>query len=1200
MAVVSDILFGQFALQQGWVSQDILQGCLGEQSQLQAHGQACGLADLMAHRGYIDSQSARQLIHQISTLSFRCKSCASAWSYEQVANQEGFACLYCRNALDIQQGPASGVMADPSVRPVQNNPYILADSDSGSRIAYSNRPRSGPHQPPSNGQAPGPGGTQIIYSSNRGASTVKKETRFDTETFKSMGSKGKIVGSSGLLRNIDGRQFIGDFEVVDELGRGAMGVVYKVRNPNNGHLVALKLLLAGGLASETQIQRFIREAEITARLEHPVIVPIHDFGSIEGHPFFTMQFIEGKPLSTLIKRRKLGIRKSVMIARELARGLHYAHSQKVVHRDIKPANILIDSDLRPHLTDFGLARDIDEDEKQRLTRSGAVIGTPYYMAPEQVEGSKNLGPPCDVYALGVVLYQMLTFHLPFKAKSQIELSRMILKDKPTRPSSIESGVDKKLDAITLKALAKKPEHRYASAADMAADLDAYLAGESVMARSRGARNNLPKLLGITVAMLALVATGVFATILVLGPRENIKVSKGDTDSNPGSQINPNIGPKPDESLKAAKAIKRAKEKIHEARVSSDPELFSPLLKEAVTELTLAISLDESLSEAFILRGVARALLSEKERARKDLLAAGNDPMALFYLSRVIKDGEEGEGDKADKAFADIIHLMSQASRLQKDSVFVHLAKAFVVAFKNKEPNIALEMLEPLTTKYPDYAADVYLLKGYFQLKLNREDEALVSFNKVLRIFPNSQTALTNRCQLLMRLNDFSAALRDSERLTKLDPEISAAYAVQAQIHAAKKEIPQATRKFRRYLDLQPDDHQARLLYAQLLSREDKVSEAIIQAQRAIKQAPQEVRGYRLLSRIYHSHSRPLEGDEVTKQAIRTIKKPQIQWQLLEDLITEWVKRKRMDAVEKTCRERMRTHPHETVAHVLLGQAYFMTGKPEDGLELLKQAIKIDPESTSAYKNYLDGLGELGRLTEAKDVAKTMLAKLPGNAEALIIAADVALRTGEARQASSYIKQALASEPGNAKAKLRLASMSLARLEHNEVERLVGELVASEKTPRGILSEARTMLASSYAQRNRISLALEEATKAMQIDPDNPSPRGMLVKIFFNAKRFKQAYELCVNSTRKNILNADILDILGRIELFNNRDYKAALKAFKYVLAVRKNDPISYYFYALTLKRMGQIDAAKTFVDRGLQLDSKCEPLLKLKASFKNP
>lgn len=1200
MALVSDILFGQFALQQGWVSQDVLQGCLGEQSQLIAHGQACGLADLMAHRGVINTQNARQLVQQISALSFRCQSCASAWTYEQVANQEGFACLYCRNALDIQQAPPSGVMQDPSVRPVQNSHFILADSDSGSRIAYANRPRSGPHQAPNpSGQAPGPGGTQIIYSSNRQNDTVKKGTRFDSETFKSMGSKGKIVGSSGLLRNIDGRKFIGDFEVSDELGRGAMGVVYKVRNPNNGQLVALKLLLAGGLASETQIQRFVREAEITARLEHPVIVPIHDFGSIEGHPFFTMQFIEGKPLSTLIKRRKLGIRKSVMIARELARGLHYAHSQKVVHRDIKPANILIDSDLRPHLTDFGLARDIDEDEKQRLTRSGAVIGTPYYMAPEQVEGSKDLGPPCDVYALGVVLYQMLTFHLPFKAKSQIELSRMILKDMPARPSSIESGVDKKLDAITLKALAKKPDHRYASAADMAADLDAYLAGESVMARSRGARNNLPKFLGITVAMLALVATGVFATILVLGPRKNITIpNNGGTK--PGTGKTPKIGPKPGERLKAASAIKRAKEKIHEARISSDPELFSPLLKEAVTDLTLAISLDESLSEALILRGVARALLSETERARIDLKAAGNDPMALFYLSRVTKDGEEGEDEKADKAFADVIHLMSQASRLPNDSVFVHLAKAFIVAFKNKEPNIALEMLAPLVTRYPDFTADIYLLKGYFQLSLKRDDEALVSFNRVLRIYPNSQSALNNRCQLLMRLKDFAAALRDSERLSKLDPDTATAYAIQGQIHAAKNEMPQAIRKFRRYLDLKPEDHQARLLYARWLSNENKVSEAVIQAQRAIKQAPQNPSGYRLLARIYRSHSRTLEGDEVTKRAIKTIKKPELQWELFSDLITEWVKRKRIDAAERACRARMRSHPHEALAYILLGQAYFITGKEDAGLELLEEGMKIEPENLKACQSFLEGLAQLGRHTQATEVVKTMLARLPGNANALILAADAALRTGEIRRASGYIKQALASEPGNAKAKLRLTSMCLARLEHNEVERLVGELVANDKTPKDILSEARTMLASSYAQRNRLSLAVEEASKAMQIDRTNPSPRGMLAKLLFNAKRFKQAYELCKNSTKQNIVNVDIVDILGRIELFQNRNLKEAERAFKFVLANRKNDPVSYYFYALTLKRMGETDAARTFIDRGLQLDPSHEMLLKLKGSLKKP
>ena len=145
-----------------------------------------------------------------------------------------------------------------------------------------------------------------------------------------------------------------------------------------------------------------------------------------------------------------------------------------------------------------------------------------------------------------------------------------------------------------------------------------------------------------------------------------------------------------------------------------------------------------------------------------------------------------------------------------------------------------------------------------------------------------------------------------------------------------------------------------------------------------------------------------------------------------------------------------------------------------------------------------------------------------------------------------------------------------------------------------------MLASSYAQRDRISLAMEEASKAMQLDPENPSPRGMLAKLLFNAKRYKQAYDICKRSTRANILNADILDILGRIELFNNRNHPEALKAFKFVLSIRKNDPISHYFYALTLKRMGKTEEARTFIDRGLQLDPSHEMLLKLKGSLKKP
>jgi serine/threonine protein kinase/tetratricopeptide (TPR) repeat protein len=1196
MALVSDILFGKFALQNGWISPDTLQSCLAEQSKIHSSGQSCALADLMAHRGHIDRSAARLLVQKIACLKFQCQSCGAPWTYKQLASQEGFFCLYCGNPLQIQQGHTAvsdRMMTGPSSRPKHRPNYSLTD-DSNTASSRSVNPSVQNAQ----GNPAAPGGTQIIYSANR--KQDKKDTRFDSTSFRTHNKGGQLAGASSMLKSIDGRKYIGQFEVIEELGRGAMGVVYKVKSPRSGQVVALKLLIAGGMASETQIKRFIREAEITARLEHPVIVPIHDFGSIDGHPFFTMQYIAGRPLSTLIKQRKLGIRKSVMIARELARGLHYAHSQKVIHRDIKPANILIDDDVRPHLADFGLARDVEDEENKRLTRSGAVIGTPHYMAPEQVEGKKDVGASCDIYALGVVLYQMLTFSLPFKAKSQIELSRMILNDKPAKPGSIEPAIDNKLDAITLKALAKKPSSRYSSAADMAADLDAYLSGNSVIARHFSASSQWPKILGLGLGMLGLVAVGVLLATFGMARESGApeKVVKPDQRL-PVKVVKPVVGPKPEERLKALRALSLAKRKIQEAQTTSDPELFSPLLKQAINELVVALSLDESLSEALVLRGVARVLLGEKEKGRADLKSVGNDATALFYLSKIVKKRDD-ESEDSKKTLKVVVDLMDQASRIPDKTPYSFLAKAFIVAFKNDDPDVALEMMDPLIGQFPDHTADIYLLKGYIQMKLKREQAALVSFNEVLRVYPNSQSALSNRCQLFMTLKDFKSAIRDAERLSKINPNAGASYAVQSQIHAAQGERDKAIRMMRRYLELEPKDSSARLLYADLLAREGKLNIALKECQTAIRLKPHSERGYRILASIYRKHGRLIEADDTLKLAIQKVKEEKTQWSLFNELVQAWLKRNRMADIEKLCRRRMMSHPYEDMAFVLLGQAYFLSGKEEDGLKLLHQAIRVAPKSYGAYRGLIEALVSSGRLDESKRVVKVMLEKMPENADILVLVARVVLQFGDGQSATGYLKQALAIEPGNAKAKMRLAGLHLSRKEHEEVERLVGELIAREKTPRSILSEARTMLASSYAQRNQISLAEKEAIKAMRIDPENPSPRSMLAKIYFKANRLDLAYQVCKDAIRAGVLDTEILDILGRIELFSKKDYPKALKAFKSVLNVRKKDPVAHYLYALTLSRMGQTESAKTFAMRGLQLDPTFEPLQKLWASLKKP
>ncbi len=277
---------------------------------------------------------------------------------------------------------------------------------------------------------------------------------------------------------------LGDYELLEELGRGGMGVVYKARQISLGRIVALKMILRGALASTVEINRFQAEAEAVARLEHPNIVPLYEIGQLDGQPYFSMQFVGGTTLARCLADGPLAPREAASILALVCRAVHLAHRQGLLHRDLKPSNILLDEDGRPLVTDFGLAkRFADEDS---LTHSGAVVGTPSYMAPEQAAGGRgDVGPASDVYSLGTILYQMLTGRPPFQAASPVDTVLMVLEQDPLPPRVVNAKADRELEMIALKAIQKPTDLRYASAEEMAADLEAYLAGEPVSARSGG-------------------------------------------------------------------------------------------------------------------------------------------------------------------------------------------------------------------------------------------------------------------------------------------------------------------------------------------------------------------------------------------------------------------------------------------------------------------------------------------------------------------------------------------------------------------------------------------------------------------------------------------------------------------------------------------------------------------------------------------
>jgi serine/threonine-protein kinase len=317
---------------------------------------------------------------------------------------------------------------------------------------------------------PGPGGTTDFVLSQPGATADSAPATH--EAGRTYSPRRRRQAQPGTVAG---------YEILGELGRGAMGVVYKARQRGLKRLVALKMILAGDHASDRDLARFRAEAESVARLQHANIVQIYEVGDEDGLPFFSLEFVDGTPLSKKVRGTPLPARQAAELLRLLAEAMDYAHRHGVVHRDLKPSNVLLTSGGVPKISDFGLAKQVEEDSGQ--TRSGTVLGTPSYMAPEQAEGRiKEVGPLSDVYGLGAILYELLTGRAPFRGDTVLETLRQVREQEPVPPHLLQPKVPRDLETICLKCLQKERTKRYGSAADLGEDLRRFLAGEPIRAR----------------------------------------------------------------------------------------------------------------------------------------------------------------------------------------------------------------------------------------------------------------------------------------------------------------------------------------------------------------------------------------------------------------------------------------------------------------------------------------------------------------------------------------------------------------------------------------------------------------------------------------------------------------------------------------------------------------------------------------------
>ncbi len=318
---------------------------------------------------------------------------------------------------------------------------------------------------------------------------------------------------------------LGDYQLLAEIGYGGMGVVFKAQQKSLNRTVALKLLLLGPHASAESIKRFRVEAVAAAALQHPNIVAIHEVGFCEGQHFIAMDYVEGRSLSAVIASTPLAPRRAARCLKTIAEAIHYAHEHGILHRDLKPANVLIDGSDEPRITDFGLAKRLDDSQRSpvhtQLTLSGQMLGSPNYLSPEQAAGKRALvRQRSDVYALGAILYEALTGRPPCTGEGMLQTLQQVLKSDPVSPRLLNPKVPSDLEQICLKCLEKEPGRRYATAQLLADDLERFLNGVPVLAKPVGqaaktwrwCRRN-PQIASL-LTLLAVVVAGAFSVVLV--------------------------------------------------------------------------------------------------------------------------------------------------------------------------------------------------------------------------------------------------------------------------------------------------------------------------------------------------------------------------------------------------------------------------------------------------------------------------------------------------------------------------------------------------------------------------------------------------------------------------------------------------------------------------------------------------------------
>ena len=665
-----------------------------------------------------------------------------------------------------------------------------------------------------------------------------------------------------------GRTLFGRYEVIEEIGRGGMGVVYKCKDRTLDRFVALKGL-SDAFGGETE--RFLREAQTAGRLRHPNIVPVYDVGRDGDELYLTMELVDGRSLGARIADASLDRRGALEVLRQVAGALDYAHRQGVIHRDVKPDNILIDAGGRALLTDFGLAKRVAADA--RLTMTGVIVGTPAYMSPEQAAG-KPVGTASDVYSLGATLYFVLTGRPPYDGASPLEVALRVAGEDPPRPRDLNPNIARDIETLCLKAMERDPRRRYASAAELGEDLRRTLAGEPILAQPPSLAYRVRRSVRRNRAMAAVVFV-VLAAAAALAIQAAVQESREDALTELSSLWNRVVLAKqgirmPQRDPNAIRAdLERAVEAISDyvRRHPDHPQGYyvrararlylgddaEPDAREAIRlapdfgpgwALLARILLDRYLSEFYSAPGtVVNRRLKPLLIEARDALARGNLDLQRWGLVRTRED-DEAEillealalrflRDDADAAIerlqrADaaepseelrnvlaLLHAGDDAAQIDWNSRAIEVAPHYAKAHLDRgtarfNAGDAVGAVADLTraVELGLRTRVAHLNRGAALAGLHRYREALGDLDRAVELKPDDAVALTNRGVVRRELGDLDGALADANRSVDLDPQMTAAYVNRASTHMARGEWRLAEEDCARALALDERDAMA--------------------------------------------------------------------------------------------------------------------------------------------------------------------------------------------------------------------------------------------------------------------------------------------------------------------------------------------------------------------------------------------------------